>query len=238
MKSYNHIPRWEVVDYNARAEMSPQCYYDAIAAQFDDVYNHTGAFAEGDWPKVSSEINSLTEILVGLTPQHVDDLGCGTGFWSSLVARKASTITLYDCSTNMMRIAEHKIAALAPNVNINTHACNIMDQSFSLLMPHSDLAILAFVLSHYPTTESVDLIKRLSRQSRALLIVDSTKLQWKEPDHFVLKRHRVGETWISVRKRYPTMQQWMSLFQASDIRIGRLISTKRFFAVLSVTEGI
>src|SRR5262245_14461437 len=87
-------------------------YYDARAAEYDEIYilgTAPGALTVPDVFKAE------VPVLAGLVMEHmrgrVLDAPCGAGFWIKYYAAGATDITLVDYSENMLNESRRKIAA-------------------------------------------------------------------------------------------------------------------------------
>lgn len=85
-----------VVDQQMRA------YYDRRAAEYDDWWLGTGAFAPRERPGWGEEVERLVALLAGLPPARTLDVACGTGF---LTRHLQGAVVGLDQSAAMVEIA-------------------------------------------------------------------------------------------------------------------------------------
>lgn len=83
-----------------------KAYYERRAAEYDDAYLGTGAYAGGDWPGFREELGEVAGILKGLAFARVLDAGCGTGFMTRHL--KGEVVGL-DQSEAVLEIARERV---------------------------------------------------------------------------------------------------------------------------------
>lgn len=86
-------------------------YYEARAAEYDDWWNGTGAFARRDRPRWNEDVRDLIAALASMAPARTLDVACGTAF---LTRHLPGEITAIDQSPAMAEIA----AARMPGADV------------------------------------------------------------------------------------------------------------------------
>jgi len=73
-------------------------YYSQRAGEYDDWWLGTGLFAQRERPGWAEEVAELIEIVEGLPPLQILDVGCGTGFLTAHPARSPRWTAARRCS--------------------------------------------------------------------------------------------------------------------------------------------
>jgi demethylmenaquinone methyltransferase/2-methoxy-6-polyprenyl-1,4-benzoquinol methylase len=81
-------------------------YYDARAAEYDEWYEGTGRFAEGDRPEWADEVAQLVALVAALPPARTLDVACGTAFLTRHLQGLAVGL---DRSPAMVAIAQDRL---------------------------------------------------------------------------------------------------------------------------------
>jgi demethylmenaquinone methyltransferase/2-methoxy-6-polyprenyl-1,4-benzoquinol methylase len=81
-------------------------YYAQRAPEYDDWWLGGGSFALLERPGWSDEVAELIDLVAGLPPLSVLDVGCGTGF---LTTHLSGEVTALDRSTEMLEIAATRL---------------------------------------------------------------------------------------------------------------------------------
>jgi ubiquinone/menaquinone biosynthesis C-methylase UbiE len=81
-------------------------YYEQRAAEYDEWYEGTGAFASRSRPEWEADRDALIAVLRGLSPARTLDVACGTGY---LTRWLPGELTGLDQSETMIEIASARV---------------------------------------------------------------------------------------------------------------------------------
>lgn len=166
-------------------------YYAARAPEYDDWWLGTGLFAQPDRPGWAEEVAELIEVVAGLPPLSVLDVGCGTGF---LTAHLGGEVTALDQSTEMLAIAATRIGHGGRVICGEALPLPFVDGQF-------DLVFTSHLYGHLPPSEREAFVAEARRVAPGLVIVDSAIRADAEPEgwqervltdgsrHRIYKRH-------------------------------------------------
>lgn len=123
-------------------------YYRAMAAtgRFDRAYARTGEYARDDHvaEQWNRELDAVARALDAESDvDEVVELACGTGRWTSVLARRARHVVGVDAAPEMLRIHEERTAGLP----VERVCADVM--SWSPERP-PDLVVMCLWLSHVP----------------------------------------------------------------------------------------
>jgi SAM-dependent methyltransferase len=95
-------------------------YYAARAGEYDDAYRRAGAHDRGDG--ANSQWHDDLDRLVGAFEQvpidgDVVELAAGTGFWTELLVRRATTLHVIDASAETLAVNRQRLGAAAEQVS-------------------------------------------------------------------------------------------------------------------------
>jgi ubiquinone/menaquinone biosynthesis C-methylase UbiE len=175
-----------VVDPGMRA------YYEARAAEYDDWWNGTGAFAARERPGWNEDVRDLIAALAALTPARTLDVACGTAF---LGRHLPGDITAIDQSPGMVEIA----AARMPDADVRVGE--------AVPLPFADGAFERLTTGHFyghlRAAERAAFVAEARRVARELIVIDTALHGGHEPEE---EQERVLDdgTRHSVYKRFFT----------------------------------
>jgi ubiquinone/menaquinone biosynthesis C-methylase UbiE len=142
--------------------------YDIWAPTYDGEHN----------PLIALEENITLDLIGDVKNQRVLDIGCGTGRYCELLAKRGANLVGIDPSSKMLECAKGKIT---PDCKFELHLGKIEDADFP--DNHFDLIVSALTLGHIPELEPV--MKKVSRiiKSRGQLIVSDIHPYWPISGH-------------------------------------------------------
>ena len=94
------------------------------------------------------------------------EVGCGTGFYTDVLARKADTVLATDISSGMLDIAKRRVAA--PNVIFRVEDC----QRTSLPNEGFDTAFISLVIHFTVPEQTVGEMQRILRPAGTLIVTN------------------------------------------------------------------
>jgi len=142
--------------------------YDLWASTYDEDHN----------PLIVLEENVTLGLIGDVRKKRVLDVGCGTGRYCELLARKGADVVGIDPSARMLECAKKKITR---GCRFEVHLGRIEEACFP--SSHFDVAVSALTLGQVLDLEPV--IRELSRiiKSRGQLIVSSMHPYWPVSGH-------------------------------------------------------
>jgi malonyl-CoA O-methyltransferase len=142
--------------------------YDKWAPTYDGERN----------PLIALEENVTLDLIGDVRNQRVLDVGCGTGRYCELLAKRGAKVVGIDPSSKMLECAKGKIT---PDCKFELHLGKIEDADFP--DNHFDLIVSALTLGHIPELGPV--IKKVSRiiKSQGQLIVSDIHPYWPISGH-------------------------------------------------------
>ena len=137
--------------------------YDIWAPTYDGEHN----------PLIASEECITLDLIGDVKNQRVLDVGCGTGRYCELLAKRGAKIVGIDPSPRMLERAKGKIT---PDCKFELRLGKIEDAEFA--DNHFDLVVSALTVGHMPCLEP--LIRKVSRiiKSEGRLIVSDMHPYW------------------------------------------------------------
>jgi ubiquinone/menaquinone biosynthesis C-methylase UbiE len=145
----------------------------------DHVAQSAGEQAEF-WSNVADRYDRVADLQIGgrtrsMVRERVDregdlgcvvELGCGTGFYTESLARKANTLLATDVSPGMLQIARQRVNA--PNVTFRAEDC----QRTSLPDGAFDTAFMSLVMHFTMPDHAVAEMHRILRPGGTLIVVN------------------------------------------------------------------
>jgi ubiquinone/menaquinone biosynthesis C-methylase UbiE len=137
--------------------------YDIWAPTYDGERN----------PLIALEENITLDLIGDVRNQRVLDVGCGTGRYCELLAKRGANVVGIDPSSKMLEYAKKKIT---PSCKFELHLGRIEDARFP--SSHFDVVVSALTVGHVLELEPV--IREVSRiiKSRGRLIVSDMHPYW------------------------------------------------------------
>ena len=142
--------------------------YDIWAPTYDEERN----------PLIALEENVTLDLIGDVRNQRVLDVGCGTGRYCELLAKKGANVVGIDPSAKMLEYAKRKIT---PNCRFELRLGRVEDASFP--SNHFNVVVSALTVGHIIELESV--IREVSRiiKSGGSLIVSDIHPYWPISGH-------------------------------------------------------
>jgi demethylmenaquinone methyltransferase/2-methoxy-6-polyprenyl-1,4-benzoquinol methylase len=175
------------------ADPGTAAYYDQRAREYDDWYMATGQFASRRRPDWADEVDSIVELVGGLSPARTLDVACGTGF---LTRHLQGFVVGLDQSAEMVRIAQSRLPDGLALVG-DALALPVADGSF-------ERVFTGHFYGHLPAAERTRFLAEARRvATRELVVVDTARREDTPPERWeerVLNdgsRHRVYKRFLS-----------------------------------------
>lgn len=150
-------------------------YYNERAPEYEEAYTKgAGTALIPDAAVFTTEMQSLIPIVTGFGSGDFVDIACGTGYWVRHYVSRATSITLFDQSENMLAQARKKCADLA----VSARCSFVQGDLFGYDLPDSafDSALIGFLVSHMSESEEAKLfaqLQKILKPSGRFLILDS-----------------------------------------------------------------
>jgi malonyl-CoA O-methyltransferase len=137
--------------------------YDVWAPTYDSERN----------PLIALEENITLDLISNVRNQRILDLGCGTGRYCELLAKRGAKVVGIDPSSKMLEFAKRKIT---PNCRFEVRLGRIEDADFPT--SYFDVVISALTVGHILELEPV--IREVSRiiKSKGRLIISDMHPYW------------------------------------------------------------
>lgn len=113
-------------------------YYRARAAEYDEWFYREGRYDRGPAETRAwfDEVRIVSEELGRFGVRgDVLELACGTGIWTALLARRASSVTAVDASVEMLSINRAKLSERDRVGKDGAHGCATSKPIFSIGSP-------------------------------------------------------------------------------------------------------
>ena len=230
-----------------RAEHSPdeelRAYYAARAGEYDDGFLRKGRYSRGAifdtaW---AADMDTAT-LWLDAQPLsgEIVELAAGTGWWSPLLAQKATTLWLYDINEEPLEFARQRL--LAHGLAAHIHVRDAWAEPDRLV----DALYCGFWLSHVPRArlgEFLALCRRWLKPGGRLCFIDSRR----DPESSAID-HPPPEDDLSVRKLddgrefkivkvYYEPVDLESALLAAGFAAASVTTTSRFFLMGEATVG-
>ena len=141
-----------------------RAHFDRQAAEYDDWWLGTGAFAAGERPGWSEEVAQLVAVVQALPAARVLDVACGTGF---LTRHLRGDVVALDQSPRMIEIA----AARLPHARVlegDVAPLPFADRSF-------DRVFTSHFLHHLSPDRRIAFLAEARRVGRELVVVEDVR---------------------------------------------------------------
>ena len=170
-------------------------YYEQRAAEYDDWYESTGAFAARPRPGWAEEVERLCELLASLPPARTLDVACGTGF---LTRHLQGLVVALDQSPSMVAITQQRLRS------------GVAILGDALRLPFADHAFQRVFTGHFyghlPDGERAAFLAEAQRVADELIVVDTARRDDRPAEHWEPRQLNDGSR-HSVYKRYLTAGQ-------------------------------
>jgi ubiquinone/menaquinone biosynthesis C-methylase UbiE len=137
--------------------------YDIWAPTYDRELN----------PLIALEESITLDLIDDVRNQRVLDVGCGTGRYCELLAKRGAEVVGIDPSPRMLEYAKRKIT---PDCTYELHLGKLEDMKFP--SNHFDAVVSALTVGHMPELEPVMRIMSRIIKSRERLIVSDMHPYW------------------------------------------------------------
>ena len=132
------------------------------------------------WSKVARAYDRVVDLQIGPATRSmvqerlakeerlgkVAEFGCGTGFYTSVLAARADSVVATDVSPGMLEIAKERITA--PNVTFQSEDC----QKTSLPEGAVDTAFMSLVIHFTDAEKTLTEMHRILRRGGSLIIAN------------------------------------------------------------------
>jgi demethylmenaquinone methyltransferase/2-methoxy-6-polyprenyl-1,4-benzoquinol methylase len=191
-------------------------YYAQRAPEYDDWWLGTGLFAQRDRPGWNEEVAELIEIVAGLPPLRVLDVGCGTGF---LTSHLSGEVTALDQSTEMLAVAATRIGHGDRVICGEALPLPFVDDDF-------DIVFTSHFYGHLPPSEREAFLAESRRVAPELVVVDSALRDGVEP---VGWQERV----LNDGSRHRVYKRFFGASELADELGGTVLHEGRWFVVVA-----
>jgi SAM-dependent methyltransferase len=155
-------------------------YYRARAGEYDEWFFRQGRHDRG--PEYNrrwfSEVDRVRRELDGFRPRgDVLELACGTGLWTSELARHADSITAVDASPEVLDINRSRLGDDHPEMPVRHVRADLFDWRPER---RYDAVFFGFWLSHVPPDRFAafwDLVRSALRKGGRVFFVDSLRTE-------------------------------------------------------------
>lgn len=200
-------------------------YYSARAPSLDDTYTRTGTYDDG--PEANAqwlEELAIVRHALAVWPCTGDvlELGCGTGFWTALLAPRVRSLTAFDASSEMLALARRRLAG-HPNVEFQR---TDLIRNWTAVGQY-DGAAAFFFLEHVPDSDLPALLRRVAdalRPGAALFVAEGRFLGPYGP----IEHRKLGGASYRVVERRRSPDEFAAAFAAAGLVID-IKSTARHF---------
>ena len=195
-------------------------YYDRRAAEFDDWYLTRGLFEGRDRPGWDDDLARLAEVVGALTPVHVLDAACGTGF---LTRCHKGTVVGLDQSDAMLEIARGRVPRA------------LFVRADALALPFPDSSFERGLTGHF--------YGPLEPEARARFL---SEVRWVAPELVVVDagvrggapRDEWQERRLNDGSRHPVFKRFFTGESlAAELGGGRVLHEGTWFVVVASTAG-
>jgi 2-polyprenyl-3-methyl-5-hydroxy-6-metoxy-1,4-benzoquinol methylase len=210
-------------------------YYRARAGEYDEWFLRQGRYDRGPDHRAAwlAEIAKVEAAVAAAIPHqgHVLELACGTGLWTQLLARHASSVVAVDASPEV-------IALNARRVNAHTVRYVAADIFSWRSEDTFDLIFFSFWLSHVPESRFVEFwthVRSLLKPDGVVFFVDSLLEQTSTAtDHGSLDRSGIVQRTLNDGRQFQIVKVF---HEPSDLERrlrdldwkGQVESSGRFF---------
>lgn len=197
----------------------PVSLYDAFADRFESHAKDSAWNAYYDRP-------AMIALLGEVTGKRVLDVGCGPGLYAAELIRRGATVSAFDESAEMVRLARTR---LGENADVRR---GTLGEPLTWLADESqDLALMALVLHHLD--DRVSALRELGRvlrpHGRLVLSTSHPTLDWRGHGGSYFTREVIEETWRGdwqLRYWRQPLESWCAEFAEAGFVIERLVEPR------------
>ncbi|MEO8572250.1 MAG: class I SAM-dependent methyltransferase [Chloroflexota bacterium] len=221
-------------------------YYDARAPEYDDWYLRRGRYEHGPIHDAAwnAELDAAGRWLDGLPIQgRIAELAAGTGWWSPLLASKASELWMYDAAPSPLERARSRL--VAHGLRAHLHVRDAWAEPDADAAP-VDALFAGFWLSHVErdrTSAFLDLAARWLAPGGRIALLDSlpdprsSAADHPAPaDDRSIRRLNDGRM-FDIVKVYRTTDDIAAALTDAGFRDVEVTTTGRFFLQATATRG-
>ena len=190
-------------------------YYEARAAEYDELWLGTGIHAYRDRPGWNEDRDELIVAVAALPAATTLDVACGTGFLSQHLR---GDLVLLDQSPSMLEIANTRIPR-ARAVRADVPPLPFGDKAFERLFT-------SFFYGHLEEPERHEFLAEARRVAGELVVVDAAPREGSPRDEWQERALNDGSRW-EIYKRYFSPQQLAAELGDGEV----LLSNARFLMV-------
>jgi ubiquinone/menaquinone biosynthesis C-methylase UbiE len=191
-------------------------YYERRAREYDDWWLGTGWFARRERPGWAEEVEALAQVVNGLSPAHVLDVACGTGF---LTRHLRGEVVALDQSETMLAIARERLPG-AQTIRADAVPLPFGDGEF-------DRIFTSHFYGHLLTGEREAFLTEARRVAGELVVVDAALREGTEPEGWP-ERILSDGTSYRVYKRFFSAERL-----AAELGGGDVLHDGRWFVVVA-----
>jgi ubiquinone/menaquinone biosynthesis C-methylase UbiE len=192
-----------------------KAYYEARAAEYDELWLGTGVHAYRDRPGWNKHRNELIAAVAALPPATTVDVACGTGFLSQHLRGE---LVLLDQSPSMLEFARERVPG-ARAIRADVPPLPFADKTFERLFT-------SFFYGHLEEQERLDFLAEARRVAGELVVVDAAPREGAPRDEWQERVLNDGSRW-TVYKRYFSPEQLVEELGGGEV----LLSNARFLVV-------
>ena len=192
-----------------------KAYYDARAAEYDDVWLGRGRFAHrhsSDW---FEEVTLLLGTVASLPPARTLDVACGTGF---LTRHLHGDIVGVDQSASMLELARERVPGA------------VFEQADALALPYDDgefdRLFTSFFYGHLEDDDRTRFLGQARRVAGELVVVEASRERAEVDAEWQQRTLNDGSSW-QVYKRY-----FRDEALAEELGGGDVLHAGRWFVVV------
>lgn len=190
-------------------------YYEARAAEYDELWLGTGIHAYRDRPGWTEDRDELIAAVAALPAATTLDVACGTGFLSRHLR---GDLVLLDQSPSMLEIARERVPA-ARVIRADVPPLPFGNDAFERIFT-------SFFYGHLEAADRRELLAEARRVGGELVVVDAAPREGPPRDEWQERVLNDGSRW-RVYKRYFSAEQLASELGGGEV----LLSNARFLMV-------
>jgi len=225
------------------ADEELKVYYAARAGEYDDWFLRKGRYSRGAIADAAWAAD-LDQATLWLDAQklrgEIVELAAGTGWWSPLLAQKATTLWLYDINEEPLEFARQRLIAHGLAAHIHTR------DAWAEPDRQVDGLFLGFWLSHVPRHRLADflaLCRRWLKPGGRLAFIDSrldresSAVDHPRPENDLSVRKLDDGQTFTIVKVYWQPEELEAALLASGFASAKVTTTPRFFLMGEAVAG-